>query len=142
MSVKIQSNAFPKAFLRMDGTGVSKGPGGTVNCQYGASIYEEFNLVAQGDGTFAIASACFPNVYLRMNGDLNQVNCQSSVGPYEKFLIIGHCDGTYVIASNYNDFNRRYLRMDGIDVSAWNSSGSGIVNCQTFAGPYEKFKII
>lgn len=134
MSVKIQSNQFPNVFLRMDGAG------GIVNCQFGAGSYEEFNLIDQGDGTFAIQSVNFPNAYLRMDGDKNQVNCQTSVGPYEKFLIIRHCDGTYVIASNY--FYNKYLRMDGSNVTKLEPKGSGTVNCHTSAEPYEKFKII
>lgn len=35
-----------------------------------------------------------------------------------------------------------YLRMDGSGVTTWNGSGSGIVNCQFGAGPYEKFKVL
>jgi hypothetical protein len=139
MSVKIQSNYFQNVFLRMDGEGVDNGPGGTVNCQWGAYSHEEFNLLAQQDGTFAIESVKFPGVYLRMDCDNNQVNCQTSIGPYEKFLIIKHCDGTYVIASNY--FSGKYLRMDGNGVNKLTGKGSGTVNYQTSAGPYEKFKI-
>lgn len=39
-------------------------------------------------------------------------------------------------------FPNVYLRMDGTGVTTWNGSGSGIVNCQFGAGPYEKFKVL
>lgn len=38
-------------------------------------------------------------------------------------------------------FPNVYLRMDGTGVTAFNGSGSGTVNCQFGAGPFEKFKL-
>jgi phospholipase C len=84
----------------MDGTAVT-GPtpsgSGTVNCQGSVGPLEKFRLLPQGDGTFAIGSEAFPNVYLRMDGTAvtgptpsggGTVNCQGSVGPLEKFRLL------------------------------------------------------
>jgi hypothetical protein len=71
MSKALQSNAFPHAYLRIDGTGLSapsSGGGGTVNCQAGVADFETPEEAPQPDGTIAIASVSFPNVYLRMDG--------------------------------------------------------------------------
>jgi hypothetical protein len=84
----------------MDGSGVT-GPtapgGGTVNCQGYIGPWEKFRLIPQGDGTVAISSVQFPNVYLRMDGSGvtgpvapggGTVNCQGYVGPWEKFRFV------------------------------------------------------
>jgi hypothetical protein len=69
--VTIQSHKFPNVYLRMDGSAVTSptGPGGgTVNCQYGpASSLESFRVRLQADGSVALESVAFPNVYLRMD---------------------------------------------------------------------------
>lgn len=69
----IQSEAFPNAYLRIDGTGVTTQTtdgGGTVNCQFNANggLYERYRLNAQANGSFSFESVAFPNVYLRMIG--------------------------------------------------------------------------
>lgn len=99
--VTIASTTFPNVSLRMDGRLLDKfrdNGGGSVNCQFGAGGYEKFRLVPQTDGTVAIASVEFPNIYLRMDGstlDAQQdagaggvVNCQFGVGTTEKFFIL------------------------------------------------------
>jgi len=99
-SVAIGSLQFPGVFLRMDGTGVTgfTGPGGgQINCQFGAGAWEKFKLVPQGDGTVAIESVQFPNVFLRMDAsNVTQfsgpgsgiVNCQFGAGAWEKFRLL------------------------------------------------------
>jgi hypothetical protein len=148
----IGSAQFPNVFLRMDGSGVtafSPTGGGTVNCQSGHFGWEEFNLVPQSDGTFAIGSVQFPNVFLRMDGSgvsgfsptgSGIVNCQFGVGPWEKFNLVPQTGGTFAIASA--QFPGVFLRMDGSAVSGFNPVGSGIVNCQSGVGPWERFQIV
>lgn len=70
----IQSEAFPNAYLRLDGTGVTSqtvNGGGTVNCQFNSNggQYERYKLNANADGSFSLESAAFPNVFLRMKAD-------------------------------------------------------------------------
>jgi len=47
-SFTFESTSFAKVFMRMDGSGVAAGPGGTVNCQFGTTtgggLYEKFFL--------------------------------------------------------------------------------------------------
>jgi hypothetical protein len=91
MSKALQSKAFPNAYLRIDGTGVSAptpGGGGTVNCQSGVADFEAIEEQPQPDGTIAFVSISFPNVFLRMDGSgvksasdkgAGTVNCQVGV---------------------------------------------------------------
>lgn len=95
----IESMASPGAFLRMDGTGVTKfnGPNlGTVNCQFGAYSWEHFKLHKLGDGVYTIESAQFPGVFLRMDGTnvktfkasgAGSVTCQFGANSWERFRI-------------------------------------------------------
>ena len=99
-SVAIGSIQFPGVFLRMDGSTVKQSMasgGGVVNCQHGVGPWEKFNLVPQGNGTVAIGSVQFPNVYLRMDGSQvtqqlgpgsGVVNCQFGIGAWEKFRLL------------------------------------------------------
>ena len=149
--VTIESVEFKNVFLRMAGNGVTEtsGPGGgTVNCQFGANSYEKFELIGQPDGTFAIASVEFKNVFLRMAGNGvtessgpggGTVNCQFGVGAYEKFYIVPQDEGTIAIASQA--FPGVFLRMAGNGVTEQSGPGGGTVNCQFGVGGYEKFKI-
>lgn len=98
-SYAFESAAFPKAFLRMDGTGVptTMAGGGTVNCQYGADVYEKYKLRPQANGSFSFESVAFPNIYLRMvgsgvtatSGPGGLVNCQINAngGANESFFL-------------------------------------------------------
>jgi phospholipase C len=98
-TINIASVAFPDVFLRMDGSGVTSSSatgGGIVNCQYTAGPWETFTLVQESDGSVNIASAAFPNVFLRMDGSGvtsssgsggGIVNCQYTAGPWERFFI-------------------------------------------------------
>jgi pregnancy-associated plasma protein-A len=100
---KLQSAQFPNVYLRMDGSALTQyaaSGGGTVNCQFSAGPWEEFRFEPQGDGSVAIGSVQFPNVYLRMDGrGVTQfaasgggtVNCQFGVGDWEKFRL---CPGS------------------------------------------------
>lgn len=144
--VVIESKQFPNVFLRMDGTYVTQfGPGGgTVNCHYGAQTYEQFELIGQADGTFAIASIKFPGRYLRMNAsgvssDGGTVNCQFGAWPWEKFYVVPQEEGTVAFVSQA--FPGKYLRMDGTGVTSNNPTG-GTVNCASSVSVYVKFKII
>lgn len=95
----IESVEYPGVFLRMDGSNVKSFSGsgsGSVNCQFNAAEWEHFRLLEQKDGSFAIESVAFPNVYLRMDGDnplgkdddFGIVNCQFNVGSYECFYLV------------------------------------------------------
>ncbi|WP_084716183.1 papain-like cysteine protease family protein [Saccharothrix syringae] len=102
-SCSFESVAFPKVWLRMDGTGVTTtGPGGgTVNCQYAADApgpCEKYWARAQGNGSFSFESAAFPNVFLRLVGSGvtattaaggGIVNCQFNAngGGHETFFL-------------------------------------------------------
>lgn len=148
----IESVQFPNVYLRMDGRGVTgfSGSGaGTVDCQFTAGPYERFNLqeVPNQENVFAIQSAQFPDVYLRMDGSgvtgftgsgAGIVNCQFTAGPYELFLLQEDPNTPDVFTIQSVQFPGVYLRMDGSGVTTV-GEGAGIVNCQFTAGPYEKF---
>ena len=153
MSKALQSKAFPNAYLRIDGTGVSaptSGGGGTVNCQSGVADFEAIEERPQPDGTIALASVSFPNVFLRIDGSgvrsasdggVGTVNCQFGAGPWEKFHKRTQSDGTVVFESAA--FPGVYLRMDAQSVGEFGSaSGAGTVNCQFGVGPWEKFLLL
>ncbi len=147
----IQSAAFPKAYLRMDGTGVAApvaDGGGTVNCQSGVAAFETLVEQPQPDGTVALASFSFPNVYLRMDGrgvesttdtGAGVVNCAYGVGPWEKFNERPQPDGTVALESAA--FPGVYLRMAAPGVDEFAASGGGRVNCQFGAGSWERFHL-
>src|SRR5437868_4236332 len=128
----IQCVQFSNVHLRMDGTGVTAfqpSGGGFVNCQFGIGPWETVRLEQQPDGTVAIASVQFPNVYLRVDGAGVTahtgsggviVNCQFGIGPNEKFLFQPQPDGTVAFASA--QFPNVYLRMDGTGVTAFQPS--------------------
>jgi hypothetical protein len=98
-TISIGSTCFANVFLRADATGFTAAAdngGGKINLQYGIGPYEKWQFVPQPDGSVAIASVRWPNVYLRMDGgappNINSgsglVNCQySGAGPYEKFFL-------------------------------------------------------
>jgi tyrosinase len=97
----------------------------------------------------ALASAAFPNVYLRMDGRGMSgytdpgggfVNCQGSVGPWEKYVVQPQSDGTVALASAA--FPNVYLRMDGRGMSGYTDPGGGFVNCQGSVGPWEKYHLV
>jgi hypothetical protein len=146
--VVISSVQFPGVYLRMDGTGVTESlnsGGGTVNCQYGASGWETFQIQWQAGG-INIESVQFPGVYLRMDGtgvteSLNSgggtVNCQYGASGWETFTLEWRPDGTVAIASL--QFPGVYLRMDGTGVTASLNSGGGTVNCQYGVGASTTF---
>ncbi len=82
-SYSFESVAFPRVYLRMDGTGVTTtGPGGgTVNCQFLAGTpgaYEKYKLRSQPNGSFSFESVAFPNVFLRLVG--NGVTATTNTG--------------------------------------------------------------
>ncbi|KAL5486643.1 hypothetical protein EMCRGX_G019151 [Ephydatia muelleri] len=95
-----------------------------------------------------IQSVQFPNVFLRLDGNgvnsfngagVGKVNCQFGAGPYEKFILRPYAGDQYSIESL--QFPNVYLRLDGGQVTSFQGSGSGIVNGQFGAGPYERFVI-
>lgn len=145
----IQSAAFPGVFLRMDGSGVTAptGPGGgTVNCQFGAGPWEQFDLAALGNSVFNLQSNAFPGVFLRMDGSGvtaptgpggGTVNCQFGAGPWEAFRFELQPDNTTALASVA--FPGVYLRMDGAGVTSPTGPGGGTVNGQFGVGAWEKF---
>ena len=96
------------AFLRIDASQVTQfqsGGSGTVNCQY------------YSPGTYPT------NAH---NGNLEVLIPESGFdgNQHERF---------YVIAPD--PFEHRYLRMDGSQVTQFQSGGSGTVNCQWYPGP-------
>ncbi|KAF3384073.1 hypothetical protein DPV78_012825 [Talaromyces pinophilus] len=153
LRVSIESQQFPGSYLRIDGTGVttfSGSGGGTVNCQNYVGTYETLVIVNYPeDNTFSLLSSVFPNVYLRMDGSevksgetypsgIGTVNCQFGSQSYEKFRLEDQDDGSKAIVSA--EFPNAYLRMEN-ETSKGGSAGAGIVNCQSYVGTYEKFKI-
>ncbi|MEU1203697.1 papain-like cysteine protease family protein [Nocardia sp. NPDC005825] len=152
--ITLRSTAFANVYLRLDGyasTSTADNGSGTVNCQYTAGQYERFRARAMADGSYALESATFPNVFLRMDGSGvtsqtgsggGTVNCQYSTGgpgPYEKFHLSPQSDGSFSFESI--GFPKVYLRLNGTGVTAFNGSGGGVVNCQFAAdgGVHEKF---
>jgi hypothetical protein len=95
----INSIAFPKAFLRMDGGQVTKfmGPGGgVVNCQGSIGPWEKFKIhMDQSTFHFSVESVAFPNRFLRMDGTgvvpsgpgSGIVNCQFGAFAWERFVL-------------------------------------------------------
>ncbi|KAE8359564.1 hypothetical protein BDV27DRAFT_168441 [Aspergillus caelatus] len=153
LRVSIESQKFPGSFLRMDGRDVTKysdSGGGTVNVQNYVGTYETLIIVNYpDDNTFSIMSSAFPNVYLRMDGSdvksgetyaqgAGKVNCQWGSYSWEKFRFENQEDGTKAIASV--QFPNAYLRMENV-TGQGGPSGAGTVNCQSYIGSYEKFKI-
>jgi len=99
-TVAIWSVAFPKAFLRLDGNGVTQfsAPGaGTVNAQGYVGPWEKFHIRPMGNLQVAIESANFPGVFLRMDGSGvtapvgpggGKVNCQFGARSWERFYLV------------------------------------------------------
>jgi phospholipase C len=110
--------------------------------------WEKFRLQPQADGTVAIASAQFDNVYLRLDGSAvtqfsgdggGLVNCQFGVGAWERFRLRPQADGTVAIASA--QFDNVYLRLDGSAVTQFSGDGGGLINCQFGVGLWERFNL-
>ena len=149
--VALSSTQFNDVHVRVDGRGVTQpqaAGSGVVNCQFEVGAWEKFRIEPQADGTVAIASAAFNNVYLRVDGrGLTQpqgagggiVNCQFGASAWEKFRIEPQADGTVAIASAA--FNHIYLRVDGRGLTQPQGAGGGVVNCQFGAGPWERFNL-
>ncbi|GLZ78072.1 hypothetical protein Afil01_28790 [Actinorhabdospora filicis] len=152
--ITIRSTAFTNVYLRLDGTGVTAFSGsgaGKVNCQFSAGSpgpYEKFRLRKQADGSYALESVAFPNVYLRLDGTgvVSQttggggtVNCQFGAGSSERFNLTAQADGSFSIESTA--FTNVQLRMDGTGVTTTTDAGGGRVTAQFGAsgGIHEKF---
>ncbi|KAE8154179.1 hypothetical protein BDV25DRAFT_136105 [Aspergillus avenaceus] len=153
LRVSIESQKFPGSFLRMDGKDVKEYTGsgsGVVNVQNHVASYETFIIVNHPEEkNISIMSAQFPNVFLRLDGTHVQsgeeyasgagtVNCQWGSHSYEKFRLEDQEDGSKAIASV--KFPNVYLRLENVSGQG-GPSGAGTVNCQTYVGSYEKFKI-
>jgi hypothetical protein len=150
--VSIASAYFNNLHLRLDGSSVTQmhnDGAGTVNCQFGAGAWERFRLQPQADGTVAIASAQFDNVYLRLDGSAvtdfsadgaGVVNCQFGVGAWERFRLQPQLDGTVAIASA--QFDNVYLRLDGSTITQFSGGGGGLVNSQFGVGQWERFNLV
>jgi hypothetical protein len=145
--VSIRSAAFSATYLRADGTGIvstSEFNRGIVNCQNFVGPYGRFLIERRMDGTVAIRSVAFDNVYLNIdangfktaadNGG-GKADLQYKAGPYELFRFEEQKDGTHAIASVA--FPGIYLRMKGIS----DQEPQGVVNSQVGVGPWEKFII-
>jgi hypothetical protein len=103
-SYAFESAAFPKVYLRMDGTGVTTttgSGGGTVNTQFVAGApgaFEKYNLRAQSNGSFSVESAAFPNVFLRLVGSGLTANTGPGGGTVNcQFNANGGSDETFVL---------------------------------------------
>ena len=150
--VAIQSTVAPNPFLRMDGTGITEPSGvggGAVNCQNSVGPFEKFRLVPQEGESYALESVEFKNVFLRIDGaDVTEfeaagagaVNCQFGAGAFERFKLSP--EGQDSVAIGSVQFPNVFLRMDGHSAVVFNPAGSGIVNCQFGAGPFEKFRLV
>ena len=97
----------------------------------------------------AFESLAFPGKFLRMDGNGvtsmtgpggGKVNCQGFTGPWERFQFIQQADGSTAI--NSIAFPKAFLRMDGSNVTKFEGSGGGVVNCQGGVGSWEKFKVV
>lgn len=139
MKVIINSTAFQGVCLRLDGTGVTypTGPGaGVVNCQYGATSTEIFNLIRNSDNTVSFESTAFPNVFLRMDGTNPQaggvVNAQYGCGPWEKFVLVDQGSGKVCIKSAA--FADCWLYMDGGGINHPMPQGGGLVQVFKVSG--------
>ena len=167
--VTIRSFAFPDVYMRCDGSKMvtyTRSGGGTVNCQYKpAGTYEGYYLYPVGmksslappDSKYpvTILSACFKNVYIRMDGSKmtkykgqgggGVVNCQYDAFTYESFYLRNEEDGTVSFQSV--QFPHCFLSLDGTDVTKHTDAGGGVVNCQYYDNPdapaalYERFRI-
>jgi hypothetical protein len=149
--VAIGSAYFNDVHLRLAGSAVTQFAGtggGTVNCQSGVGGWERLRIQPQADGTVAIASAQFDNVYLRLDGSAvtqfsgdggGLVNCQFGVGAWERFRLRPQADGTVAIASA--QFDNVYLRLDGSAVTQFSGDGGGLINCQLGVGLWERFNL-
>ena len=152
---------------------------GTVNCQYYGSgtlpvpsvgNLEVFELIPMSGFShgYGLRSVNDPGAFLRIDGSQvkasegagsGTVNCQYyASGSYptaakdDELLILQEVKvgSTVAYSIRANPFTNAYLRMDGTNVTAFNGSGSGVVNCQfypTGQGPsgttsYELFKVI
>jgi hypothetical protein len=151
-TVAFESVLSPGVFLRLDAPNVTafdhRGVG-SANCQYGAGASERFRIEEQPDGTIAIASKEFRDVYLRMDGrgvsqpagaGAGTVNGQFGAHSWEKFRLHEFDDGTVAIESV--SFPGVYLRMDAAGMNAYQHLGGGTVNCQFGAFTHEKFRLI
>ncbi|KIJ95510.1 hypothetical protein K443DRAFT_682957 [Laccaria amethystina LaAM-08-1] len=98
----------------------------------------------------ALQSVKSPSSYVRLdgngvtvptNGGGGAVNVGTFVGTFETFTLVNNDDGTVSFKSVV--FIDVFLRLDGAKVSQGQNlaSGGGVVNAQSGAGPYEKFKI-
>lgn len=95
----INSIAFPKAYLRMDGNQITKfmpSGGGVVNCQGFVGGWEKFKIhIDQTTLNLTIESVAFPGRFLRMDGNgvvssgpgSGVVNCQFGAFGWEHFVL-------------------------------------------------------
>lgn len=99
----IESKEFSNVFIRMSADGFDAPAdhgGGTVNCQYDASVYERFFINHESANHRSIQSVKFPHLHLRMDGTgvvpkdsgMGTVNCQwyasnATVKGFELFYI-------------------------------------------------------
>jgi hypothetical protein len=148
--VGIQSVAFPKVFVRLDGRGVSQSApvGGVVNAQYTQGPWETFVMEENSDGTVSLASVAFPGVYLRLDGTgVTQrtpggggvANACFGIQPDTKFQLMPQDEGGFGLLSSR--FTLVYLRLDGTGVTHPTNDGGGVVNAQYTAGDREVFQI-
>jgi hypothetical protein len=163
--VAFASAAFPGAYLRINGWGITpERPGGQVNCQRHVGPLEKFVIRPQGDdGTVAFMAYNFTGVHLRMNAeDLTgsspsgggTVDCECAggpcagepesairpVGPWARLRLEELGDGTVAIASVA--FPGAYLRLDAHDFTESADAGGGEVSCQRHVGSTEKFLLL
>lgn len=95
---------------------------------------------------YAIVSAAFEHVYLRMNTEgTRNVKCirvppPLGTGEREKFALHIQTDGSVAIESTHD--TGVFLSMDGSEVTAFARAGAGRVNCQTYIGDWERFALV
>lgn len=100
--------------------------------------------------TVSIASAQFPNCYLRLDGaGVTKVsgtgggtaNCQNYIGPSETLKLLPVAGKPDVFNIGSTAFPSVFLRVDASAVHGYSDSGAGTVNCQYTAGPYEQYRL-
>ena len=115
-----------------------------VSISFAQNDYKKASSI---EGVRVIESRAFRGHYLRLDSRGFQgaaqgggvVNVTNTFGTHVALKITKLPDGYYTIQSTF--FKNRYLRMDGRQINSSSKAPGGVVNLQTKAASYEKFKI-
>ena len=144
--VTIQSVAFPRSYIGLDGTGLAGWEpegGGDSGISQGIATNARFELISNSDGTVSFRSIAFPNCYLRASGlgvppgtDTNAggiVNAQFGVSTHERYFIREQAAGSGSAGLELAAWPGRYLRLQ---------AETDQLNVQGVMGVHEVFYII